>query len=60
MARHGCAPSESDIHEHFMVSAPSAHQMVKNLEQRGFISRRRDVFTGNVVPRSIRIMLEDL
>jgi len=29
MARHGCAPAKSDIQDHFMVSGPSAHQMVK-------------------------------
>lgn len=57
MARHGTSPSEADISEHFMVSAPSAHQMIKTLEQRGFISRGRDFF-GNVIPRSIRFLVD--
>jgi len=57
MARHGVSPAESDIQDHFMVSAPSAHQMVKTLEQRGFIARRRDFF-GSVVPRSIQVVID--
>jgi hypothetical protein len=57
MARYGVSPAESDIHEHFMVSAPSAHLMVKTLERRGFITRDRD-FGGNVVPRSIRVVID--
>ena len=57
MARHGVAPAESDIQEHFMVSAPAAHEMVKTLERRGFIDRRRDLF-GTVVPRSIRVLID--
>jgi hypothetical protein len=57
MARYGVSPAESDIHQHFMVSAPSAHLMVKTLEKRGFITRDRDFF-GNVVPRSIRVLID--
>lgn len=57
MARYGVAPAESDIADHFMVSAPSAHLMVKTLERRGFISRGRDVF-GSIVPRSIRVLTD--
>jgi hypothetical protein len=57
LARHGHSPSEADIQSHFMVSAPSAHQMVKTLERRGFIARDRDFF-GNVVPRSIRVLID--
>ena len=37
--RYGVAPSEADIARHFMVSPPSAHQMVVTLEQRGLVSR---------------------
>jgi DNA-binding MarR family transcriptional regulator len=57
MARHGVSPAESDIQEHFMVSAPSAHAMVKTLERRGFITRDRDIF-GRIVPRSIRVLVD--
>lgn len=57
MARHGGSPSEADIRDHFMVSAPSAHQMVKTLEKRGFIARDRDFF-GKTVPRSIRVLID--
>lgn len=56
MALHGRSPSEADIQNHFMVSAPSAHQMVKTLERRGFVARDRD-FVGNIVPRSIRVLI---
>jgi DNA-binding MarR family transcriptional regulator len=55
MARFGTSPAEADIQYHFMVSAPSVHSMIKTLERRGFITRRRD-FSGQVVPRSIRIV----
>ena len=57
MARHGVSPAEADIHTHLMVSAPSAHQMVKTLERRGFITRDRD-FYGNIIPRSIRVVTD--
>jgi hypothetical protein len=57
-ARYGVAPAESDIARHFMVSAPSAHQMIRTLEQCGFISRGFDFFTGQAVSRSIRVLVE--
>lgn len=57
MARYGVSPAESDISDHFMVSAPSAHLMVKTLERRGFVRRDRDFF-GNIVPRSIRVLID--
>ena len=44
------------IVEHFMVSAPSAHEMIKTLERRGFITRDRD-FYGQTLPRSIRVVV---
>ncbi len=49
--RYGIAPAESDIAGHFMVSVPSAHQMVVTLEQRGLIRRT----PGQA--RSIRVLL---
>lgn len=55
VARFGVSPAESDIQQHFLVSAPSSHQMIKTLERRGFITRQRNFF-GQVVPRSIRIV----
>jgi hypothetical protein len=58
MARYGRSPAETDIQRHFMVSAPSVNAMVRTLEARGFIARRRD-FMGQTVPRSIRVLLED-
>lgn len=36
----GRAPAESDIQRHFLVSAPSVHNMVVTLERRGFITRQ--------------------
>ncbi len=56
--RFGVAPAESDIQRHFMVSAPSVNQMVKTLERGGFIKRGRDLFTGQALPRSIRILVD--
>ena len=50
--RFGRAPAEADIERHFMVAAPSVHQMMKTLERRGFISRQRGV------ARSIRICID--
>jgi hypothetical protein len=50
IARFGVSPAESDIQRHFMVSGPSAHQMVVTLERLGFITREMGV------PRSIRIV----
>lgn len=57
MARYGVAPAESDIQQHFMVSAPSVHSMIKTLERRGFITRTRGLF-GGTVPRSIRVLID--
>jgi repressor LexA len=54
MARFGVAPAESDIQRHFLVSAPSVNQMIRTLERRGLITRKRDL-AGHVIPRSIRI-----
>ena len=39
MDQYRIAPSESRIAGHFMVSPPSAHQMIVALEKRGFITR---------------------
>jgi hypothetical protein len=58
MARYGVSPAESDIADHFMVSGPSVNAMVRMLERRGFIARRRD-FTGQAMPRSIRVLLDE-
>lgn len=35
----GRAPAEADMQRHFLVSAPSVHQMIVTLEREGFISR---------------------
>ncbi len=48
---HHRAPAESDLQEYFRISPPSVHQMILNLEKKGFIER---------VPgqgRSIRLLL---
>ena len=58
MARYGVAPAESDVARHFMVSAPSVNLMMRSLERRGFITRERNLFTGQAVPRSIRIVAD--
>ena len=57
MHRWGESPSEADIQQFLMVSAPSVHQMIRTLERRGFISRERDWF-GQTVPRSIHVTWE--
>ncbi len=44
-------PAEADMHRYFRVSPPSVHQMVLNLEERGFITR----IPGQ--PRSIRLVM---
>jgi len=49
--RFGIAPSEAEIASHFMVSPPSAHQMVVALEQRGLVRRT----SGQA--RSLRVIL---
>ena len=55
--RHGIAPAESDIQQHFLISAPSVNQMVRTLERRGFIVRGKD-WAGQTIPRSIRVVWE--
>lgn len=57
MHRNGVSPAEADIQAHFLVSAPSVNQMIRTLEQRGFITRDRD-WCGHTVPRSIRVSWE--
>ena len=57
LSRFGISPAESDIQQHFMVSAPSVNQMMKTLKRRGFITRARD-FTGQAIPRSIRVVVD--
>jgi DNA-binding MarR family transcriptional regulator len=47
----GRPPAEADMRRHFKVTAPSVHQMVMTLEQRGLIKRRPGV------PRSIEILI---
>jgi hypothetical protein len=42
MHRFGVAPAETDIQQHFLVSAPSVNRIVRTLERRGFIVRDRD------------------
>jgi hypothetical protein len=58
MARYGVSPAETDIADHFMVSGPSVNAMVRMLERRGFIARYHD-FTGQAMPRSIRVLLDE-
>lgn len=58
MHRFGVAPAESDIQDHFLVSAPSVNQMIRTLERKGFNTRDRDWF-GKTIPRSIRVLRDD-
>lgn len=58
MHRFGVAPAETDVQEHFLVSAPSVNQMIRTLERKGYITRDRDWF-GKTVPRSIRVLWDD-
>ena len=46
---HRCSPAESEIAKYFRVSAPSAHQMIVKLDEKGLITREPGV------PRSVRI-----
>lgn len=55
MERFGVAPAETDIQRHFLVSAPSVNQMIRVLEDRGFIERDRH-WSGQAAPRSIRMV----
>jgi repressor LexA len=48
---HGIAPSEAEMQAYFKVSAPAVHQMVRALEDRGFIERIPRQ------PRSIRLLI---
>jgi Mn-dependent DtxR family transcriptional regulator len=48
----GRAPAEVDMERYFGVTAPSVHQMVLTLEQRGLISRTPGA------SRSIRLLIE--
>jgi DNA-binding MarR family transcriptional regulator len=41
-----------------MVSAPSVNQMIRTLEERGFIRRSVNLFTGQTASRSIRVLIE--
>ena len=53
---HGVPPAEHEMQRHFGVSPPSVHQMVINLEKKGFIERTPGI------ARSIRVLVptEDL
>jgi DNA-binding transcriptional MocR family regulator len=57
LSRFGISPAEADISQHFMVSAPSVNQMMRTLERRGYITRKRD-FSGQAIPRSIRVVVD--
>ena len=48
---HGYPPAERDMQRYFKVSPPSVHQMVMNLEKKGFI--KKEPYQG----RSIRLLL---
>jgi DNA-binding MarR family transcriptional regulator len=48
---HRVAPAESDFQRFFRVTPPVVHQMIKRLDERGFIERE----PGR--PRSIRLRL---
>jgi len=38
-SKFGCAPAESDIQRHLLVSAPTVNQMMRRLERLGLIAR---------------------
>ncbi len=48
---HRRPPAEADMQRYFEVTPPSVHRMVKELEQKGFISRQ----PGK--PRSIQLLV---
>lgn len=48
---HDIAPAEADMQRFFQVTAPTIHQMILNLEKRGFITR------VPYQPRSIRLII---
>ena len=47
----GRPPAEADMRRYFKVTAPSVHQMVITLEQRGLVRRQAGV------PRSIEVLV---
>jgi DNA-binding MarR family transcriptional regulator len=48
---HGQAPAERDLQKFFRTTAPSVHNMIKSLDQRGFIRRQPGV------ARSIQLLV---
>lgn len=48
----GQPPAEADMQRYFQVSAPTVHQMVVKLAERGLIERTSGA------PRSVRVLLE--
>ncbi len=47
----GRPPAEADIQRHFKTSPPSVHNMIVQLEKKGFIEKKPHQ------PRSIRLLL---
>ena len=52
MIMHGRAPAEADLQCFFRTTPPTIHQMILNLEEKGFISR----IPGQ--PRSIKLLID--
>ncbi len=50
---HRCSPAESEIVRYFRVSAPSVHQMIVKLDEKGLITREPGV------PRSVLVAVPE-
>lgn len=49
----GIAPAQTDFQRYFSVTAPTVHQMILQLEQKGFISRKQNT------PRSLKLIIPE-
>jgi hypothetical protein len=55
----GISPSEGDMQKFFEVAAPTVHQMVVRLEEKGFIFRKQGVARSIVLHPAIVAAMED-
>ena len=49
----GVAPAQIDFQRYFSVTPPTVHQMILQLEKKGFISRKQNT------PRSLKLIIPE-
>jgi len=49
----GVSPAQLDLQRYFSVTAPTVHQMILQLEKKGFISRKQNI------PRSLKLLIPE-